>query len=740
MFKKIEYLYLALTSIFTYLFTYRLKNGEFIYSGDAFFRINNYETFINGFFIRKYENLGVHNGWQFITQFWDVIYYRLFYLVSSDYVFSQKLLLFITIFISFYIPYIGLRKIKEELNLPIGKFALIVISAWYTINPYTVSLWHGAVYTLGAALTYSLAPLIIGQLLKLLNHPYSNKNIIILSLYLGIASFTFWLFAPLALLLSLYLILQLLFNYRSINQFIKKVFLLILIYVPLISFMLFSILFEYFNSTGNNNSVFQPTFGNQQGGLWYQILMLFSWGIYTVWKPRAMYPFYKYYFTLPYIASTLSIYGLVLLGILNGIRKNATIFVTNILYRSNKLVFKLSLTSKQIICYIILLFSSLFLAKGPQPPFGELFLLLYNNVPFFSVFRTADIRFGFSVIICLTILLLLISKYIHSLILPISIIIIIVVQNQFFFTGQAVHGKEIPNEFYDHIISISSNTLQVANHINSNSGEFGYVLPIPAVEYGTYKIDEGYHLGQDLLPKIIKLPFLYLSQSNGIYSKTYNKLDVALKNNDIDVIVQYPIKYFLVRYDYTCESCSSITEDTLSKISALTFQNSQFKVYRNTYQPKLINGNNVSYSIINPVTYRVHIKNISTPQDIYFLSSFDKHWNIYLSSKYYSNVSIGYISKKPILKKSHNEYLGFANQWTISSEDIKKQFPSNSYTTNDDGSINVDLVIFYTPQSWFILSLMVSIGTLILMYFILRRKHINKPSNVRFLYQNMNRK
>lgn len=707
MFKKIERFYLLVSVVFTYLFIYRLKVGEFIYSGDAFFRINSFETYINGFFIRKYENLGVHNGWQFITQFWDVIYYRIFYVFSNDFVLGQKILLFIIIFFSFYLPYIGLRKIKDDLSLPVGLTALIAISAWYTINPYTVSLWHGTVYSLGAALTYSLAPLIVAHLHRVLFRPYNTRNIIVLSLYLGIASFTFWLFAPLALLLGLYLMFHLIFNNHSVPQYFKKVTVLIFTYVPLISFVLFSVLFEYFNSTGNNNSVFQPTFGNEQGGLWYQILMLFSWGIYTVWKPRAMYPFYKYYFTPQYIIATISVYGLIIIGLANGLRTKLSKIRTNL-----RLSF--SLPNKIIVFFVFSLSLSIFLAKGAQPPLGEVFLYLYNHVPFFSVFRTPDIRFGFSIVLSLAILLILVKKHFRTVIFVPLLIAIIFIQSKMFFTGQAIYGEEIKGEFYDHIVDIPPDDYQIAKYINSDSKTLNYIMPLPAIEYGVYKLDNGFHLGQDLLPKLMKLPFFYLSQSNGTYTNSYKVMEQAIKHNDMKTVMEYPLKYFILRNDIDCSTCPIISEENISKYFKLVLENTKFKVYKNTESPSLINGKNVTFTAINPVTYRVRITNLHETQQLNFLSSFDKHWKIYISSGPFINEALSYIFKKPIIQNTHHEYLGFGNQWSISSEDITKQANNSNYTINSDGSINTDLVIFYAPQSWFYLSLLFSISTLVI--------------------------
>jgi len=717
----------------TWLFSHKLSVNEFVYSGDQFFRFNAFETFISGLFIRKYEQLGVHNSWQLMSQAWDALFYGIFYLFSSNMFVAQIVQIWITLMLTLFLSYSGFSKIAKLVNTKINWLVILVITLWYSINPYAVSLWHGGAFNIGLSLTYSLAPLIIYLFHKSIFDKSSIRTTMICALLMFLASFTFWLFAPLVLLLIFYFFINLLLNRCEFKNYIFRLIKLLAIYLPLASFVIYNITFEYFHSAGNNNSVFTPTFGNELGGLWYQILMLFSWGIYNVWTPRAMYPFYKFYFSIQYIASTLSLYGLILLGLL---RKYLTpYFKWLFLFFKQKIQlpkFKIENIDKLIGVFVLLLLGSLFLAKAAQPPFGEIFVFLYSHVPFFSVFRTADIRFGFIVVLSVAILLLLISRQFNKYLFILILLAVIGTQNIYFLSGDAWYGQNIENKFYDRIVHIPSDYREISKAIDATKS-FSYVLPFPSYEYGNYQLGKNdIFTGQDLLSKITIRPFMYLSLSSGVYSKTYQKLDQAVMHKDYKTLSSFPIRYYLLRYDLVCPTCNVLTAQDLDKNFKKVKSNSTFTLYENNQATPLINSNvPLDFTVINPVTYSVSLKNVSLSTSIYFLMSFNKEWKIYAdnnsvscrkvdisqcqpSYNLFSGKELGYLFKKPIFEKSHQEYNGYANEWTISSEDIRKTLPASDYTTNADGTVNIDLVIFYAPQSWFYVALIISLIAIII--------------------------
>ena len=67
-----------------------------------------------------------------------------------------------------------------------------------------------------------------------------------------------------------------------------------------------------------------------------------------------------------------------------------------------------------------------------------------------------------------------------------------------------------------------------------------------------------------------------------------------------------------------------------------------------------------------------------------------------------------YLREKPIFEETHHLVNDYANGRTLDAEYIKKNFPKDYYKENPDGSIDVNLALYFKPQSYFYLWLGVS--------------------------------
>ena len=74
---------------------------------------------------------------------------------------------------------------------------------------------------------------------------------------------------------------------------------------------------------------------------------------------------------------------------------------------------------------------------------------------------------------------------------------------------------------------------------------------------------------------------------------------------------------------------------------------------------------------------------------------------------------ISYLWLKPIFDSAHQLVNGYANGWTIDPNYIKQNFDPSYYKENPDGSIDIELTLYYKPQSYFYLGLIVSGTTLL---------------------------
>ena len=501
-------IFLVIALALNYVYFHGLKAGEFIFSGDQLLWFSYEESFNNSFFIRKMDHLGVFNSWQQVVQFWDTLYYLITYALHLPMIAIEQLSFFITLFTSFVLSFIGFRKMSSLFAQKENTLSLIVVTLWYCLNPYTLIFWHGGIYIFGVALTYTLAPMILYYFhLSVFSDP-RLKNRILCAVFLFFASFVFWLFAVMVFFLALYSLLFVWIRKVSLLLFLKNLGQFLLIYVPLVSGVLFLLFHEYSNNAGDLNSDFLPTFGSQQGGLWYQFLMLFSWGIYTVWVPRTLFPFGDYLLSPQYAAVTLALYALIPIGMYLLFRDQYHAQAGRF---KNFIAFFRDSKNSFLVIFLLLLVLSIFFAKGAQDPLGRVFLYLYNHFPFFSVFRSADHRFGFAVVLSVALLLLYTSNKFNKYIFSSVLLILMLLQSYPLFIGTAVRGEDIQGKYFDRIIHIPDEYQQVADLLNKRNDGTGYVLVLPSVQYGRYMLDaekSEEYVGQDLFPKIIKKPFV----------------------------------------------------------------------------------------------------------------------------------------------------------------------------------------------------------------------------------------
>jgi len=321
-------------------------------------------------------------------------------------------------------------------------------------------------------------------------------------------------------------------------------------------------------------------------------------------------------------------------------------------------------------------------------------------------------------------------------------------QSTIFFNGKAIQGESIKGKYYDRIVYYSKDYQGAINFLNKDKSISTYVLPLPAIEYGNYSFDNGeHHVGQDLLPKMIDKPFVYLSLSNGMSVKSYRQLKKIIDRKNYKEVKNFPIKYIVLRKDITCADCPNLSEKEIGNELKKVYQNKTFTIYKFDFYSPIISSQNSLFTVVNPIKYKIQLRNVSKPRALSLLSSFNKDWKIFITKKsswecvsevthkslnskecvagvkFFEGEELSYLWKKPIFQGTHKLYNGYANTWTINSDYIKENFNNEYYSTNKDGSINFQLIIYYKPQSWYYLFMLISLVTIVLLSAYLIRKN-----------------
>jgi hypothetical protein len=164
------------------------------------------------------------------------------------------------------------------------------------------------------------------------------------------------------------------------------------------------------------------------------------------------------------------------------------------------------------------------------------------------------------------------------------------------------------------------------------------------------------------------------------------------------------------------------------------------------YLPMIYSSTDLKYKKINPSKYEISI-HLKDKSRLIFNFPYNPNWNIFLDNKNLdkkcqplenivlstktiegsnkdSNVKTVvcktnqtflessedflYMAVKPLFENTHKTAYNYANEWVLDARDIKESFNKNYYVENPDGSITVNLVLFYKPQSYFYLSIVIS--------------------------------
>ncbi len=140
---------------------------------------------------------------------------------------------------------------------------------------------------------------------------------------------------------------------------------------------------------------------------------------------------------------------------------------------------------------------------------------------------------------------------------------------------------------------------------------------------------------------------------------------------------------------------------------------------------------------------RVFIPKLAVSDDLYFKQPFSRNWNLYIEKiepiicdtgkevlyewsekatevkecrsakiKYFWE-DLLFLLKSPDFKATHEIFNEFGNSWTINPEYIRKKYTGRYYADNPDGSIGVELILFYKPAAYAVLGRVISGITLI---------------------------
>lgn len=453
------------------------------------------------------------------------------------------------------------------------------------------------------------------------------------------------------------------------------------------------------------------------------------------------------------------------------------IFIIIILYGFIQKKEKINDNNKIFYVFFILYLMLLFLSFRLTAPFDSINLFFYKTLTLW-LFRSPDKIFVFIPFITIVLFLYSLQKInlgkkwilivYFSIFSSVSFIFTWWIVKQYLYNTNWYNQwlVKIPSEYYDiqkiinkdnNINSILSIPYSIVNSINwSNYPKWGYIW-------------------HDLLHLLYNKNYI----SANTYDHPVLETHFSLQNFSnskiniyelISIIQKFWWKYIINHKDVESKFLW-LTEKNLLKLQNYNIikkiiSNDYFDLYEvnKNYIHSLVNWVNLSFQKINPIKYKILVNIKWTQENLYFLQSHNPQWKLYLQPnqnaswctplKTYNNdwknitecehkqeffqwEELSYLYKEPLFENTHQLIYDYANWWNISKDEIIKYVNDNNskelqkewypkilengkidykyYTLNADGSIDVELTLYFKPQSYFYLGLIISGTTFIIL-------------------------
>ena|GEM_PF-5541004 len=409
-----------------------------------------------------------------------------------------------------------------------------------------------------------------------------------------------------------------------------------------------------------------------------------------------------------------------------------------------------SLFGKLILFLIVIFF---FFVAANNEPFGFLYTIGFENSILFKIYRESHNKFYPALIFLISLFTFLqlmkydirsrLSKFIQGAFAVYFICFVYTI---------AVHSYYSQNAFFD----LPESYQHIQQHLDFDS----IVLVLP--EYRNLRSYTYDHYGVSPLqntisnPSVLTYNILESSYNHTFYDRALNDFNFKKGSGayvrgsinpkfDTDLLRDTGINYIVLdgyvngTPEYT-RAEFAVLKGAIDKSEDfyLKAQEGELYVYEKKDREAIIQGQDVNFFKVNPTHYQVRVNSLETNRYISLLQSFDKGWSIVLnkysddkfclgdsesfvsgesrchnSQSFFSSVLFSLFDKK-YADDSHVEYLGYANQWNLDPDVIKRDYNNEYYNQNDDGSIDIDLNIYYVPQSYLFFSFFGALFALIL--------------------------
>jgi hypothetical protein len=509
-------------------------------------------------------------------------------------------------------------------------------------------------------------------------------------------------------IIFLYQIIFLTLNFKNKKIFIKSLKPIFILSISLVFGLLHIVFFIFlpFFSSSTNTYLTRSLFGNH----FFNILYAFN-SMHPFWTNTIPIWFQLQPILIPFwILTIISFFSILLVK------------------KERKKSIKLN-----ILIFFTITLLGIFLSKQVGAPFSEAYPFLFKFFPGFNAFREATKFFiittlGISVL--LTYSISKISKYI-SIKKNLQLLFLGLILFLCLFSTIPLLTGEIKTMFVEK--EINTDYLILRDYITEQDTYFR-ILWVPVsqkirfysnlnpnidlVEIGAYKLQN----------KLTGKPI----STNFSNSADYYFEHIFNKQNSKKNLEMMSVKYIILPVDETdinpfkdynsreyylekLKDINYLNKIDLNTKDLIVFENKNYKslfFIENTKKAEKID-----FNFIYPYQYKIKLSNLDSNIEFTFSQTYNKYWKLSLGQFNWVNVLL----EKNYFLPSEFHYKNDAmlNSFIIDPEYIKQNYSEEYYTINPDGSIDIELTLYFMPQSYFYLGIIISSITLFLCLFYL---------------------
>lgn len=395
--------------------------------------------------------------------------------------------------------------------------------------------------------------------------------------------------------------------------------------------------------------------------------------------------------------------------------------------------------NRKTLFFALISLMGILLTKQADRPFPNLYLWLYQNLPGFGAFREAS-KFYFLIAIGYAVLIgsfvnWLWSSHGRIKILPVvrllltTLIILIFLWNVSPLIAGKIGSLFVPRRMPDDYLIVKDfiskqpayfRTLWVPrvsywsfynnSHPKVNSLELGALLNLG--------IADARLTDQERVARMLKQDAFRVGLNMGTIKYVFVYPHDEKNNIDSYIGKGYDPQVFSVFID-ELDRLKYLSKQNIGTQKVVVYENKSFRPHiYTTYEKESLSKDipfqKIDYKPISASEYRVSLKNLSNSIYLNFSETYHPDWKLKTGEFKWWEV----LTKNDyfLSDKNHFQTEAGLNSFLIDPTETKRaDLDRSTYIENPDGSIDLDLTLYFKPQSYFYLGLAISSVTLILL-------------------------